>query len=218
MMNKLFNKGVLNIFTDASVRSKGDGTFISCPGAIAVVTNSDDQYNGVIDCSYEVLDNATNNRGEMYGLYLGVLLAIKYKNSYSKINILSDSQISIYGISKWIFDWKDMNNSYINKSGVEVANQDIIKKIIHNILMYDLNVSFYHQKGHCLGNTSKSKSTFKRSNNIDLNDREAEVISYYNDMIDVFTGTKLNEVPINLNFKLNYLTNFDIGKYKQLIR
>ena len=55
------------------------------------------QNNYIIDSDYLVF-NATNNLGELYAVYLGVLLALKYRNRYDVINIISDSQFSIFSL------------------------------------------------------------------------------------------------------------------------
>ena len=110
-MGYLFNERTLNIFTDASIKQNKNGTFVASSAAIAVDINHI-QNNYIIDSDYLVF-NATNNLGELYAVYLGVLLALKYRNRYDVINIISDSQFSIFSLSRWIWNWRNnINNSY----------------------------------------------------------------------------------------------------------
>lgn len=219
-MRSLFNIGTLNIFTDASVKSKADGNYISCYGAVCVVTNQDGSTT-VIEEQYEVMDNATNNRGELCGIYLGLLLAIKYRNQFNRINILSDSQFSIFSLTKWIYGWvrhiKD--NMYISSSDAEVANQDMIKLIINTVLLNNIHVNFYHQKGHANTNKmiKKARQVFYNSNGIWLDDFELKSVCYYNDRVDIYTGYKLNEIPVDYKVAINYNAQFNVQKYKNLI-
>lgn len=219
-MRNLFNLNTLNIFTDASVKSKQDGNFISCAGAVCVITKEDGSTE-IVDQNYIVLDNATNNRGEIYAVYMGVLFALKYRNNFEKINIISDSQFAIYGLTRWIYNWKASAtiNSFKNGSKKTVANQDIFKLIINTIIMNKLYVNFYHQKGHANKSSEleKARSTFYVSNGISLNDFELQSICYYNDIVDINSRYKLNETPINLRMPLKYPTNFNDIQYKKLI-
>lgn len=219
-MRNLFNINTLNIFTDASVKSKDDGDFISCAGAVCVITKNDGNTE-VIEQQYMVLDNATNNRGEVYAVYMGVLLALKYRYQFQKINIISDSQFAIYGLTKWIYNWKAnaKNDILKNASGKEVANQDLFKMIINTIICNQLYVNFFHQKGHANepSKMEKARSTFYVSNGIILNDFELQSICYYNDMVDIFTRYKLNEIPVNIRMPLIYGCNFNESEYKELV-
>ena len=163
--------------------------------------------------------NATNNLGELYAVYLGVLLALKYRNRYDVINIISDSQFSIFSLSRWIWNWRNnINNGiYYNSSGSPVANQDIIIKIVNLIISSNLNVNLYHQKGHALNKVKKSKETFFRSNGIMLDDFEANRISFYNDFVDNFSRDKLIKNNKVLVSPLQYRADFNQELYKNLI-
>lgn len=219
-MKILFRENTLNIFTDASVKQKPNGNYISCPGAIAVMTKeySEDGI-GIIDHAYTVLDNATNNAGEIHAVYLGVLLALKYRDKFERINIISDSQFSIYGLTKWIYNWKNniVNDNYISSSNKLVANQDMFKKIIHLILLNNIKINFYHQKGHAVGAVKKARQVFNTSNGILLDDFELMLINKFNDIIDVFTGEKLDEPAIEFRHMLKYSARFNSRQYKELV-
>ena len=219
-MGYLFNERTLNIFTDASVKQNKNGTFVASSAAIAVDTScaQSSQNLYIIDSDYLVF-NATNNLGELYAVYLGVLLALKYRNRYDVINIISDSQFSIFSLSRWIWNWRNnINNGiYYNSSGSPVANQDIIIKIVNLIISSNLNVNLYHQKGHALNKVKKSKETFFRSNGIMLDDFEANRISFYNDFVDNFSRDKLIKNNKVLVSPLQYRADFNQELYKNLI-
>lgn len=220
-MKILFREDTLNIFTDASVKSKSNDEYISCPGAICVCTKEYTEDNiGIFDYAYSVLDNATNNRGEIYAVYLGVLLALKYRYRFKRINIISDSQFAIYGLTKWIYNWRYSINSkdqYVSSSKKEVVNQDIFKMIIHTIISNNLKVNFYHQKGHCVGNLRKARQVFHTSNGFILDDFELGLINKFNDIVDVFTGEKLDEPAVSFRPMLQYSARFNINVYRQLV-
>lgn len=219
-MRKLFNVNTLNIFADASIKQKEDGNYISCSGALCVITKNDGSTE-VIDQDYIVLDNSTNNRGETYAVYMAVLFALKYRYQFDVINVISDSQFVIYSLTKWIFKWINniKDDSYINASGNEVANQDFIKMIINTIIMNNIYINFYHQKGHANTNskTSKAKHVFYKSNGIMLDDFEVKSICYYNDMVDIYSRYKLEEIPMNIRMPLIYGCNFNEKQYKELV-
>ena len=218
-MRQLFNIGTLNIFTDASVKQKNNKEYVSCAGCVCVITKEDGNTE-IIEQQYSVIDNATNNKGELCAVYMGVMLAIKYRYQFNRINIISDSQFSIYGLTKWIYNWRNniKNNNYMSSSG-EVANQDLFKLIINNIILYKLRVNLYHQKGHA--NTSdklsKAKQVFYKSNGILLDDFELRTICYYNDIVDKYSRYKLNEIPLDIKIPIQYNANFNTSIYKNLI-
>lgn len=219
-MRRLFNIGTLNIFTDASVKQKIDKSYISCYGAICVITKENGETE-IIEQAYEIADNTTNNRGELCGIYLSVLLAIKYRNNFDRINIISDSQFSVFSLTKWIYKWTNniKDNSYLSSNGTEVANQDMIKLIINTILLNRLPINIYHQKGHANTNKmfNKARSVFQNSNGILLDEFEVKTICHYNDLVDIYTGYKLNEIPVNYILPINYNANFNTKQYKSLV-
>lgn len=188
---------ILNIFCDASIVSH-NGETIGCPGAIVVQSRGEELY--ISDSKFEILRNSTNNKSELTAIFLALQLALKYKNQYPIINIFSDSKISVFGLKEWIFSWyKTMKEDGImySSSGREVANQDIIKKIINFVVYNDLHFNLLHQKGHITNSTDKmikrSQLTFIRSNNISI-DRDLDIIiNEYNNAIDNQTRTMLKE-------------------------
>ena len=132
----------MNIFTDASITKTIYNETIGCAGAICLEDNN--------ICKYEILRDATNNVSEITAIKLAVELAIAYKNLYPIINIWSDSQLSIYGLTTWIKPWMNNreNNIMKNSSGQDVKNQHVFLCIIKMIIDNNLNINFYHIKGH----------------------------------------------------------------------
>lgn len=221
MNRQIFNIGTLNIFTDASVKQLGNGKYVSCAGCVCVTTKENGSTE-VIDERYFVLNDSTNNRGELYGICQAVMIALEYRQYFNTINILSDSQFSIFGLREWIFKWKSnmVNERYVNASGKDVANQDLFKLIINTIVSNNLYINFYHQKGHVNNNKGfqKAKRVFYQSNKIDLDIQEVNGICYYNDLVDINTGYKLDEIARDIEMPLIYSGNFDVKKYRKLIK
>ena len=146
-----FNDGnTINIFTDASTTTYNGETYVSA-GAVAIIGEN---YNNIIDQQVNVMKN-TNNYGELYAIYLAIMMALRLRCSFpgATINILSDSKISVYGLREWSFSWlknqvKFNTYNFINSSGNNVANQELFIHIILTICSDHLCVRFYHVKRH----------------------------------------------------------------------
>lgn len=206
----------LDIFTDASVLGKVDvvkGNRV-CGGAVSVI-------NDMRDTEYHcVIDHATNNYGELTGLYLAVQLAAEYKDVVDEFNIYSDSNISVSGLKSWIYNWvnrMDRNGIMYTSSGVEVANQNIIKNIVDFILStFDPNrhqINFIHCKSHVrLSSMSSLQSAYNclsRNYSLvpdDLMDK-IPYIQKWNNYIDESTRASLIRMQYGVDYKL------DEGKY-----
>ena len=228
-MNIDFNSSI-NVFTDASITNV-NGKSVSCSGYVIVCNNQ------IIDAKYRIFYDSSNNYGEIYALYMGVYAAIEfaYKTGYAyRINVLSDSQISIYGLRDWIFAWyKKLDGEYImvSSNGIPVSNQFIFKRIVKTIIYSKLPIHFYHQLGH-MNNVSKDIekviTSFKKVNKESINDDIAEKIIYYNNFVDRFTRNNLLSVTKSLVFDINnykkeievineILTDDDMNTYGLLI-
>ena len=229
-----FNQETLNIFTDASVKTLQDGTVLSCPGSICVVT--DDKGNTYrLEEDFDernVVIGSTNNDGEIRAILLGIYYAIKYKNKFNYINLFSDSNTCIQGISDWIFKWiNNMKKGIMyNSSNKPVANQDNICSIINTIIENNININFYHQKGHVKNNDKGHDICFndflctngiEMSMEIDL----IKCISFYNDYVDKQTKQTLNKFTNiyynNESYKATFnftLKKGEIDNYKELIK
>lgn len=202
----------LDIFSDASVLGKVDvvkGNRV-CGGAVSII-------NGARDLEYHcVMDHATNNYGELTGLYLAVQIAAEYKDVIDEFNIYSDSNISVMGLKEWIYSWinhMDENGIMYSSSGTEVANQNIIKNIVDFIInTFDPNkhkINFIHCKGHVNINSAFSINTagvclarnYRRIPE-DLMDR-IPYIQKWNNYIDESTRASLIRMQYGVNYKLD---------------
>lgn len=222
-----YSPKTLNIFCDASIVKMPDGECISCPGAIAVITDGNG-FQSIIEDKFDCLRFSTNNRGELTAILLALELANKYKDDFYTINIFSDSKISVCGLREWIFNWIkniDKNGSMISSSGTEVMNQDIIKHIITYVVTNNIKFNLYHVKGHVnqSGGPNNAIKVFNVSNKIDLDNMNTiKLMAQFNDKIDHLTGEvlktyvpePLKEVirPIGHNF-----SNDTIKRYKKLL-
>lgn len=196
---KLFEHNTVNIFCDASIYKTYEET-IGCPGSIVVINDQ------IVDQSIEIYRFSTNNHSEINAILMAVTQALRYVNGCNRINIFSDSKISVFGLKEWIFNWintRDDTGIMYSSSGQPVANQNIFLNIIRKIVSNNLNFNLYHQKGHVGKNDLViAKKVFQTSNKICLNDDEVIYISKYNDYID--------------NATRNYLYNVDYASFEHL--
>ena len=195
----------LNVFCDASVTKTGE-TYTSCPG-YAVVNKG-----RIIKSDYKVVYNTTNNYGEIYAIRMGIkaVYDMGYKlGTVSRINLFSDSQISILGLREWIFKWyknlnSDMQMMSIEKK-VEISNQEVYNSIVNLIAYEGIPIHLYHQLGHknYRNNTHLNKviNSFNLVNKIRLSIDEARFICYYNEFVDRFTRDNLHNVTRSNLFK-----------------
>lgn len=231
----IFNPETLNIFTDASIKTlKDTGETLGCPGAICVATNQ----NGatyILDEAYFIERYATNNSSEIKAVSLGVSKALLYRNNFNKINLFSDSMICIHGLREWLYNWLRCiyDGTMYSSSGKPVANQQTFASILNTIVMNNLSINLYHQKGHVsiINNNSleNAAKVFMKTNflqqepSIDF----ISLISGYNNMVDVRTGEQLEnfvkrQIPECKQFTKNDLVmgfdmvHFDVEKYKNL--
>lgn len=191
---------ILEICTDASMRTFLDsGRVFTCSGAICI-NNMQERYTVTAD--------STNNRGELLGVYLGVKLAeeilLKEPGIYSRINLYSDSQFSIFGLRDWMVKWKttmDKNGVIYGSNGAPVKNQELFMMIITYCVTHNLVIHFYNQKGHVNNNSSKqlanANAQFKAANGFYLKPEDIFKISFYNDIVDKNSRNVLDEIDPN---------------------
>lgn len=189
-----FNGHTVNVFTDASVKNHGKVTE-SIPGAVTVLGA-----NETINERYVRLIPSTNNEGEIYAIYMGILECIRARNTWSvfdTFNIFSDSKISVYGLREWYQGWivNSVNTDrLINSSGKEVKNQEIFIKCFDTILDSGIHINIYHIRGHIDLNKEseydKFVNDFMQSNNIeDCPSRDlVQMLVHFNDRVD--TGSR----------------------------
>lgn len=194
------NDYTLNIFTDASLR-KGDSpeTTSTCAAAIAFVGEN------IIDRQYRIYMGETSNYGEIKAVRLGVELALAHRE-YNSINLFSDSQISIYGVRDRVFNWRIINEQLVGYANKIIKNQTEFLDVINLVTDNNLNINFYHQKGHVDTTNIKSllyaRSTFFDSNrpfgstqtNTDI--AFIKYISNCNDMVDHYSRDMLYDISI----------------------
>lgn len=196
----IFKDGVLNIFTDASIKLIGPHTWKGCAGAVGVIV-TDDRVDVIDD--YILLDRCTNNIAELAGIEVGVDMAISWQYNFNRINLFNDSRISVYSLREWIFLWCRAARAYDNpdnmrnlktSSGSIVSNVTHLFDIINKIcLLDDIKMNIYHCRGHLMSRITEVMDSFKKENHIDISLDDAELLAHYNDMIDRNTRQILNE-------------------------
>ncbi len=215
-------ENAINIFTDASVLGKIDKHNKNkvCGGAIAVDFN-----NGRVKEYHCVIDKSTNNYGELTALGLGIQLASIYKDTYERINIFSDSKLSVMSLREWIYGWiRNMNQNYrlLSSTGAEVANQDLIIRItdsiIDNFIPGKHRINIYHCNGHIYNPKDYYKAVRSLSLNFKyrLSEEEFKMLQYYmkiiqrwNNYIDESTRSSLH----TMQYGVEYFA--DVGTLKQ---
>lgn len=218
----VFNPSTINIFTDASVKGKD-----TCPGCIVVQTlPSGDRI--VVNASQYVIQQATNNMGEISAIELGIMEALKYNNRF-RVNLFSDSKICIVGLREWIFNWcNTMTDDGViySSTGSAVANQEVIFRIINTIIGNNLKINLYHQKGHVPVDNhvkvEKAMKTFNDSNRTNVTDLNLiRQLSYYNGIVDNTTRLYLNNASLSysrdLDSSIIYERKVDLNRYKALV-
>ena len=136
-----------------------------------------------------ILPDSTNNKSEMLAIALAVDYAFQNQKSTSGINIFSDSKVSVYSLTKWIWGWKKKSeglNHFIKMDGELVNNNVMLIDTLYKISQIDVPVKIYHQKGHC-NSTEMCKKFFKESNGVEINDDDAIKLNKYNNFIDTTT-------------------------------
>lgn len=191
----------MNIFTDASIIKTIYGETIGCSGAICMEDNN--------TYKFEISRDSTNNISEITAVKLAVELALQNRDRFDTINIWSDSQWSIYGLTKWIRSWTNNMQNYnlMNSSGEIVKNQQIFLSIIRMIIHNNLKINFYHIKGHVNERDYKSInhaiSVFSKSNNASISREKIFRAVSMNNMVDKTTRQILQAYkgvkPVKIN-------------------
>lgn len=227
---------IYDIFCDASVAPGLRGACAGCTINSRYCNNVSEQ-----ESFFIIQPEGTNNSGELEALLLGIYRAldIRERNAIAgipvRINIFSDSMISVKGIREWIFNWTYIDRVLYKRDGSVVMNQNYIKLIYNLIVLNRLKINIYHQKGHVGTAYDKAAKTFHTSNGIFCNTIGVtpQYISAYNDKIDRLTRDTLRQYPsteagANIQISELYLrddgfieayNNFrDIELYRQLIQ
>lgn len=183
----------LEIFCDASIKRFNNGRVFGCSGALCSTTQ---------DSRYIINPDSTNNKSELLAVFIGLQMArdiILYNNIINpEVYIYSDSQFTIFGLTRWINGWiRTIQNNIIYGSNKEpVKNQELFAMILRFLIENNMPVKFLHQKGHINYNKSseliKANEVFKTSNGYYLSPEEIYKISYYNDIVDKTSRSKLD--------------------------
>lgn len=235
----IFENGVINIFCDASIRKLNSGETLGSPGAVCLLNDAMSANQGdkaFVIQRLEILRHSTNNHAEIYAIYMAYQLAklLHYEaGGNPRINIYSDSQISVYGLRDWIFSWVSNSRGDIltSSTGKSVANQDIYKMIVIDMIKSGIPVHLYHTKGHVNTNSNKSlinaKRVFDKSNNTNINLNAMSQISYGNDLVDLATKDYIdiflreNNISTNTNSPIRpyyiSLADIDMDDYKNIL-
>lgn len=193
--SKIFKFGVLNIFTDASTKRMEPHSWRACAGAVGVALNpKGNQISFKYQDSRMLIDKCTNNIAELAGIELGVDMAIKYQDKFDRINLFSDSNISVHTFCEWIFYWCRNIGSYNHpermqdlrtSSGKSVMNLTHILDIINKICSIDqAEFNMYHCRGHHMGKLNEMIQSFYKENKIDISREDAMLLANFNDVVD----------------------------------
>lgn len=186
---KIFGTDVINIFCDASIINCNGITY-GCPGSIVVYNNQ------VIHSDSTILVESTNNESEIYAIMLATKQAILYNDNCKRLNIFSDSKISVSGLREWMPAWvKRSKDGILMSTSGEVANQQIFLHITNMILTYLDEYHLYHIDGHCTNNRDiiKAVNDFYKFNKRTITFEEASYLCIYNNFVDNMTRKKLED-------------------------
>ena len=220
----------INCFTDASLVTLPSGKNAIAAGYIITYNRE------VIDQRVKIIVDATSNYGEALAMYMGIDSLVRFSRYQLPMNLFSDSKLSVYGVTKWIFGWMDKVQTYtrklINSSGDPVVNQELFIAIVWTVVSAGAYINIWHQRGHQNMNSIKDMRTFLKSfrkeNNLDIPEDIARELIYFNQVIDNLTRDTLKTIVSNPNFReLDYqkpkvvfrpiISPESLKTYKQLI-
>ena len=192
---------ILNLFSDASMKHVGQ-YFSSCYGSVAVTGDT------VIEDYIRLQSNTTVPAAELRGIRCSLILALKYKDYFRSINLFSDSQLSIYTLRDYVYNWK--YDPSINNYRTRTNNQSPVVNIGLILECFDLLqelrkekiVNIFHQSGHVASSMDSiisAAKTFKKSNCVkgDVDLDLIRYISIYNNYVDNKTRSMLSMSEFN---------------------
>ena len=189
---EILDCNTINIFCDASIKTVNNTTY-GCPGSVVVSSNG-----LIIEKESTILVDSTNNESEIYAILLATQQAIKYKH-YKRVNIFSDSRISVMGLRDWMKSWikRSKNGILMSTSGI-VANQQIFLHVLHLIINNLDEYHLYHIDGHCSSNRNimNAIKDFKKFNKKEITYTEAIYLCSNNNLIDQYTGEVLDNTNL----------------------
>ena len=217
---------LLEIYCDASIKKNPrTGEYIGCPGAFAIANDGINE--NIVEGTFSINSNFTNNRSELTAFLYALQLLKKYGNgdNYERVNIYSDSLITVKTFKEWIFKWVN-NFPMLSYSGKPVANQDIILNILQYIIYNNLKVNLYHIKGHVnIYNEAElieTRKLFIDNNGIDASLDDIRRFCENNNYVDNYTRDMLKHLDLGYNNYKTYPifcipTIKDMEKYSRLI-
>ena len=132
---------------------------------------------------------------------------------FRTINIFSDSQIAVFGLRDYIYNWKynpEEERYYLGNRKSEVKNQELLIECFYllNELRKTNIVNIFHQCGHVdngFDNIKNAAEVFKRSNGVNgvVSYELVRYISVYNNYVD----NKSRSFIRTLNVFENYYTD-----------
>lgn len=224
MKNKIDLYNSINVYTDASTTSdygKKSTEITSSPGYVIV-------YNHIIRLHGSKIIYRTNSTyGEMYAILMGIkavyreIISGRLPNNIP-INIFTDSLSSIEILTRDTTRWYVLDGIIRKTSDdKQITDQDVVKKIIEIVNKYKIPINLYHIKSHAqiklnkkanLGDKlelKKIREAFYYRNHINITDKDAAEICYYNIFVDNFTRYNMKE-----NMRLNIYNNYNYVKPK----
>ena len=190
---------VLDVFTDSASYARENGIFDSNVGYFIYFKDN------LLFFDRKDYTNKTNNFGELRAIEL----ALKYiKNTYNlfftRINIYTDSQLSILCLTEYLEKWKKKSKDGVlyNSRGKAVKNQDIIFKIIKLRKYFEDNgieIKLYFVRSHTPNyRINEFHKQYCIDNNISITLEEYELIRKRNLICDTYIKRE-NKNNENLN-------------------
>lgn len=144
--NDIYNPNTLNIFADASIRNCRHERLAGCYGVVAVCMDH------ILYNDNRVHSDTTSNLEEARGVRRALSIALAYRNMFSRINIFSDSKLSICGLRDFSQGWLYHDNGLYKSKACNkpVANQEIFVEMyaFAQELLKTNQLGLYHIKGH----------------------------------------------------------------------
>mgnify|MGYP002521285989 CR=1 FL=1 len=234
MRDYFISDDVLNIFTDASIkRIRNENSFIGCPGIISYLG-----YQSLCK-RLEMINFSTNNESEIRAIQMAVEYiyeCIPMLPFIKRINIFSDSRISVYGLREWYKNWfNNFKNGELYGSSGKVKNQKYFIFIIKAIEQLGIPINIYHLRGHMENKPAYEFITsFYKENHIagyhgQMNYELKNYLVHGNDEIDKETGVvdgidvsnivvpyKKEELVSPFNYT-DLINSINLNVYEQLI-
>jgi ribonuclease HI len=138
----------IKIFTDGS--SLNNSGIVSYGGIGIYFPNN--EFKNISESFF--IKPITNQRTELYAIYVSLKKVIDSKMKFKKIKIYTDSEYSINSLTVWINNWK--KNDWKGSNNKPIKNRDIIEPISKLIEKYPDKIKFTHVRSHTGGSDFNS--------------------------------------------------------------